>query len=234
MARISGRHSVAYLPEESYVQVCKYSVTFSCFIAANSLNAQSISYSFEGVVETPSPFLGDRFQVGDPVTGSFTYDSSTPDGQPGNMSVGSYLGSIEAFDFQIGDYSASISPVIHGDIRVDDRTTIVPNPRPHRDAYTAVALMSGEQVEGFDLLLASLQILDFDGDAITDDPITPPQLDLFSDPLITIDFAPVGSDQNRIWASLTSLQQVPEPASVALLSVGVIFIGVIRRPSVVT
>ena len=72
--------------------------------------------------------------------------------------------------------------------------------------------MEGKPVEGFQLQLAALQILDLDGDAVTSDVIFPPtDLSLFSDPLITIDFTPVGSSQNRIWVDLNSLRQVPEP-----------------------
>jgi hypothetical protein len=139
------------------------------------------------------------------------------------------LGSVESFEFEIGDYAGAQTGLLLGDIEVIDGNVIAPLPLPHRDAYTVVSFVSGAQVEGFDLLLGALQILDFDGDAITGDAITPPALDLFSDPLITIDFTPVGSEQNRIWASLTRLELVPEPSS-AMLGWLAVLLCCVRKP----
>ena len=108
-------------------------------------------------------------------------------------------------------------PELDQAIQVIDGDAIVPQPRPHRDQYTVVSFVSGKPVEGFELLLGSLQILDLDGDALSSDVITPPALGSFSDPLMTIDFQPVDNNQNRLWFSLTHLERVPEPASVLTL-----------------
>ena len=60
----------------------------------HSAVAQEATYSFDGVIDIASPFLGDRFQVGDLVTGSFTFDSGQADGQPGDPTLGSYVASV--------------------------------------------------------------------------------------------------------------------------------------------
>ncbi len=93
------------------------------------------------------------------------------------------------------------------------------------------AFLNGEPVNGHPLLLGALQILDFDGDALMNDLIDPPALDAFSDPLITIDFQPVGANQNRVWGSLTSLRQVPEPGGLLLLIAGMLVIASQQRRS---
>lgn len=189
---------------------------------ANATQANT-TYSFGGIVESTSPFLGDRFTIGMPISGEFTFDPATPDVLGGDPSRGNFLGAIESMSVTIGDYVAT--SLLAGDIAVLDSDEISPLPRPHRDAYTVVSVLDGNPINGHALFLGSLQILDFDGDALTNDLIDPPALDAFSDPLITIDFAPVGSTQNRVWGRLTNLERVPEPSGLLMVIAGVLAVA---------
>ncbi len=49
------------------------------------------TYAFDGFVQTTSPFLGDRFTVGMPIHGEFTFDPMTEDVLGEDPSRGNFL-----------------------------------------------------------------------------------------------------------------------------------------------
>ena len=182
----------------------------------SSASAETITYEFSGTIDMVDDFLSDLFQVGDPITGFFTYEADAVDLSRG-PEVGSYIGSLLSFELNVAGYTAASGSVPGDIVAHDDRRSS--SPIPHWDSYTAVAIVRGDTLGdgSISAMLAALQMLDSDGDALQNTGLTPPRLDNFSDPLVTIDFLGGGSGMlSRITGRLTELELVPEPIHATL------------------
>lgn len=74
--------------KKSYFLVC----IFTCVaaFASMSLQAAAVTYAFTGTVTDAGNIAGISASVGDSITGSFTYDTSTPDSNTSDGTIGEY------------------------------------------------------------------------------------------------------------------------------------------------
>jgi hypothetical protein len=71
---------------------------------ATLVSAETITFRFTGhVTETNKAAT---FPLGQPVTGTYTFESTTPDANSGNAEQGAYDGALSRFAFESGSYSA--------------------------------------------------------------------------------------------------------------------------------
>jgi|GEM_PF-1077636 len=165
--------------------------------------------------------LGGAINVGTPFSGSFTFDSTTPDSDPENASLGVYDGAVTAVSGQIGDHTFFESDDFGSEIQV--RSTIS-GEEDHDFGLFASDISFPDFNAVFDL---SLFIKDFDGLTIRTDalPLFPPDL-ASSSPSMTFTLDP---GRTAFVGELTAL--VPEPSSLALLAFGSLVLLKRRRYS---
>ena len=140
--------------------------------------AETITFNFEGIVSSVSDVgnvLGGAVMVGDSLTGSYSFDSLTPDTNPGNTGAGAYLPS--GLSFEVGSITYVSDPPL--DISTD---LIFVTDQIVQDVYQ-VQFRSMQQTSGpaldpsMDVFF--VQLLDNDGTFHPDDslPLSPPPLD---------------------------------------------------------
>ena len=144
------------------------------FGLTDSVLAEEIIFVVEGTVRSVSPELSEAFSVGDTMTMTYTFESGTLDSSP-SVAVGDYIDTITEVSVTVGTYDATGGSE---NIRVQDDCDGF-------DRYLVPLsdVLSGVSVNGFDLIAASLRLLDSTGTAfITDDlPTSPPNLADFND-----------------------------------------------------
>ena len=160
------------------------------------------TFFFSGEVSQVPTELEAFFSDGDPLSGSYTFETTADDSTPGNMNVGTYISSVSSFAMTIGTYSL-ISDGL-GDIEVV-------NDVGGEDSYTVVSFADGALLGGLSPFLMALQLSDTTGTALSSEalPTDPPQPSLFTEPDVTIDFA--GATSVRLFGTLELL--VPEPVT---------------------
>ena len=196
-------------------------------IVAPVANATVLLFNFSGVI-TAENNTGGTFQVNDPWSGSFSYDTATSDAAGGSSDFGDYNGAVKSFTFQSGSYSGSATD---GLIQITDSPSIedifhlfVPAPAsfpsvngiPFLSSITD--LMDGARtVFSSDALPTNLNLSDFTGAGDS----------IFSN-VVWFDGASTSASINL---GINTLQLVPEPSSsVPLLGlVALCLIGLSKR-----
>lgn len=195
-------------------------VACTVLAAAVPSHAANISFSFSGTVGN---VLGEVFSPGGtgsngfgsslPVSGTFVFNSATPDSNTGNSNIGRYNGAIQSLTVNVGNYTATYSPPPGTSfIRVVNN--------PSGDTYhLEVNGLTGPSVNGRAPSGFEFTLQDPSGNAFTNDslPTTPPSLSSFASNQWRLIFNGVG---HRVQGALTSL--VPLPASVWLFATGLI------------
>jgi hypothetical protein len=92
-------------------QLLLVSVLFVAALGPATANAASLTFDFEGFVSSTNK--SGAFPVGQEVVGSYTFESTTPDANPGNTSQGVYMPvdftgttGVTSLSFTSGSYSA--------------------------------------------------------------------------------------------------------------------------------
>ena len=208
---------------------------FSVFAGLNA-NAVPITFEFTATVNSGVPAdLTGTFSSGQLVSGSYTFESTAPDVDPGSAIFGTYE-NVSSYSFSIAaaSYSGSASP---GTGTQSARIT-AGNGESGSDTYRVVAFepvetVSGADVGGLSLISAILFMSDPTETAFSDDslPLTPPSLGDFAVGEFILGFSD-GQTNADLVSTLTSLRirptGVPEPGAFALLTVGLLGIGVAR------
>jgi len=186
------------------------------------------------LVNDSSDLLEGRIQVGDLITGSYVYDSATPDSSP-SSTVGDYwyydqpygiFLSAGGFDFRTDPDNVMFLLVIandHGGL--------------HRDNYSLTSYNNLPLYEGVFITEIHWQLGDDSGNALSTDalPLIPPVLsDWESVYGLNIDGARTRSESFVVRADVVSVEVVPEPVTVLLLTLGGAAVMVERRASRVT
>jgi hypothetical protein len=156
---------------------------FAALAALGTSRSQAdlITFYFQGTVNNVNPVLSGEFSVGERFSGSYTFDSDTPNtsgGDPPNF--GLYTGALTALSFTIDSYTGSATD---GDINVWDN---VPS-----DTYQVTSrVVTGPNVSDFELTLFQLEIGDSTNTALTSValPLTPPNLEDFDRGFLRIGF----------------------------------------------
>ena len=189
--------------------------------------AVPVTFNFGGtltLVNDPGNDFGGAFNVGDPFSGSYTFDSGLPE-VPIPPDISSY-GPLSASSLQIGAYGFSGSGAAGSEIRLFNN-----GGSPQKDYYSATDELI--QVSGPTTVPVGggssaflIQLFDFSKSILNDNslPLTPPDLSLVSGDK-RFDFSTSTSFTAPVLqGTLTSLTlaPVPEPSTSLLLATGLL------------
>jgi hypothetical protein len=192
-------------------------------VFATSVQAAPVVVSYQGIVDTTlggpafDAFLGETIQL------DYTFENTTPDSNP-TAGLGAYINAASSMSVTVGGYSATAA---FGNIQLSDVGGAL--------RYRATSANPiGADIGG---LVLSLFAADFQiGPAFLNDNLPPGVVDPddFSSPRLFLGFASqTNGDIGLIRATLnTETGTVPEPATLALLGLGLAAFGVYRHKRV--
>jgi hypothetical protein len=160
-------------------------------------------------VDDNAGLFGGSVSIGDPFSGSYTFDSETPDSDPGSITRGLYENAVSGASGNFGAASYSFVSGADNVIEVLDFPGI--GVRSYRALFSVEIL--GEQLD------LSLYFQDPTGAVFLDDslPVSPPDLE-------PLDLAKIelfdGSERLDVTIVGQFTTVIPEPATVVLLAVG--------------
>lgn len=206
---------------------------------SSSAHAQLITVQFEGTVDSISGNAAALIDIGNSFTGSYTYETSTPDTNA-NTIAGDYTHAIQEITFTVGGFSFTKGIDLSPSFATDSILITNNGFGIDLDAYAAVVpVLSGSDVGdfsaskfGFEMYLAGST-----GSVYTDDSL-PSDLNLASfqsfdlglQPTLQLMFTDGGTKSTFASANISSISTVPVPAAVWLFGSGLIsLIGVARR-----
>ncbi len=193
-------------------------------LLANPATAALVTFAFTGVVTNVKPSLNPPFTTSTLLTGSYTFNSLTPDFKPLNLNRGLYYGAITALDVHLGSYTATMG---------DSGTNFIEIRNQSVDRYTVQApltgppVLTGSPVHEYSPLRFRIELTDPSGGMVLDDKLhaTPPSISsLAQDNRVwRVVFEDSGGIA-RIQGYLTSLtaSAVPLPAAVILFGAGLV------------
>jgi hypothetical protein len=187
--------------------------------------ALDVTFGFTGVVTEVDAALATEFSVGEPVVGSYTFESTTADSNPGDPTLGIYDNAISLFTATFGgDYT--VTQGFDSGISIADGL-------PDNDVYQVfledpvAPTVAGLNLGALFIGLADTDSVVFASDAL---PLTPPNLfafDVESSGMLYLD-----SPNRAMQFQLTSLTLVPEPTSLTLTAFALLSMGYRRRKQV--
>lgn len=185
---------------------------FSGIFMTSPTMAASVTFAFQGVVNAVDSSLFPSFNVGQTLSGSYTFESTTPLTNPGNR----YNGAITSLNGTLGSYSAVLGG---GNNFIAVRNNLVTG-----DHYIVSAPLSSvpAAVPGLAIRFR-MELIDPSVNVFTNTslPTTPPSLGSFATNSWRLVFED-SSGTARIRGSLTSLTAIPLPAAVILFGCGLI------------
>lgn len=214
-------------------------VLASCSISlVDDASANPITFSFSGVVtnyqyaggNNPSDTFGGSIAVGTPFSGTYTFNSNAagiytmPVVELAFPSVGAPFG----FSVDVGANHFSTNRVTVAVANNIVNTFDPSQPSPIEDVYWA----------GYTFLdKPSISIGLYDTTALSFDypylPLTPPALNGFEGKIFSLNFVESSDYLNdyKVTGEIQTLRQVPEPGSLAMISIGLASLWFIRRRS---
>lgn len=181
------------------------------FLSGNTVHAALVTYSFTGSVSDVNRPLRSTLPLTSSVTGTFQYDTETP--QVGN---GRYPGAVQNLSLTIGTYSVNLDPMGETNvIRITDN--------PSGDLFRLSTSVNGSPIGAYTPTLFRLDLADEDGLAIAGTALNnPPSLGDLSSTRWRLMFENIDGGSVRIQGAINSLTAVPLPAAVILFGAGLI------------
>jgi hypothetical protein len=162
--------------------------------------------------------LEGNVNVGDTITGSYKFDSDTPDSSPIDPIVGHYwhYSIPHGISLNVGDLLFQTTPS-----NVEFLVLIVNNNSLGHDIYSIISYNNHIVDENLQVESISFALKDYSGQAlIADDlPVLPPQIDDYKDENYLV-IAGGREGGYGIGACITSVVLIPEPASIMLFTIG--------------
>ncbi len=203
----SARRS-AFRLRPHVVSACALAVLACCPTA----RADLVTFAFTGEVDfvmDSSNLLGGNVVIGTPISGTYTFDSTTADASP-DPRFGGYIGAVQMLDGTLGPFAYSGPSGPENRIGISNLST--------DDSYSAIigAMLQGHLVQ-FSVSIADDEAAIFTTDAL---PLVPPSLQVLESKNIGFVAEDIGLN---VHGQLTSLTRIPEP----IFSGGVALIGVL-------
>lgn len=201
--------------------VARYLFLLAIFVAFGASPAQAVpvTFNFSGTLSASDAVLG--LTAGQPITGSYTFESATQDTNPFNF-LGNYLNAIQSGSINVGAYTGNITG---GSISVANTTSI--------DNYTLLAQVNGAPLaSGFQLTSLSLFMLGqfpSSGDAL---PTSAGDLSGFPTVFFSLMFSNStlpGGGLRFPQLELTNISSIPEPSTFLLLGFGLFLLAWVQR-----
>jgi hypothetical protein len=187
----------------------------------------AIEAEITGVSDSGNLLEG-NVNVGDIITGSYKYDSETPDSSPLDPVQGNYwhYSSPYGVSFNVGGFNFQSNPS-----DIDYFFFIRNNTSLGNDIYGFDSYSNSELSNGININLIGWVLKDYSGDALINDelPLTAPVLNNWIDENILVISGGVEREETfGIGARVTSAVLVPEPASLLLLTTGYMYLICIK------
>lgn len=187
-------------------------------LPANQAMADFVQFNFSGAVSHVSTPLFPALNAGQTLSGSFTYDTATPDSN-GSPSIGRYNDAITLLSVNLGPFAGTLgaeSPGNNNFVRVVNSST---------DTFDVRAPLTGSLVGSYEPLYFRITLKDPSGAVFGDTSLptltTAPSLSSFATDRFRIVFEN-GSGIAKVRGSLTALTAVPLPPAVILFGAGLI------------
>lgn len=192
-----------------------------------SVNAALLTANYSGTLTDVPTELMPQFAVGQTVTGSYTFESTTT-ARAGSTSSAAFFDALTNASYSAGTYTATTTGA--PEIQVD-------NDVAGNDRYGVVSSvpngLSGADVNGIPLLFASLRLDDSTGTVFSNALVLPTMIDLndFDSNEFILFFGAFEADTFVVSGELTSFEitgpaVVPEPSSFFLASIGMVGLAV--------
>jgi len=180
------------------------------FIAAH-VHGAIITWEFAGevtVVNDSQGTLGGRVQVGDPFSGTYTFDSTMPDTWPDDPGYGSYDSGASGMHLDIGELQIT-APGSDCSLWVSNGSD--------KDGVGIFA--GGFASDGIQILELPLRFRDAPTSLFSDDslPLTCPDVNVFGQRTLFIDGYVLGNPNARFLITGVTRSLIPEPDSLLLL-----------------
>jgi len=202
------------------ILVTAFFICISGFFVSTA-NAEPVTISLSATVnyvDDPAGALESKINVGSIITGYYTYESTTPDSRPSEPSIAEYWhnASPSGISLTVGGFNFRTNP--------DNVNFLVSITNNYSDqdnyllrSYNNSPLSNGTLVGHISWQLDDLTATVFSSDAL---PVTAPILSQWQFNHLRMDGDAIGGGTYLVDAAVTSVQLVPEPGTLLLLTLG--------------